>query len=76
LQQTGLLFVGDVKMSALDTRAAIHAADQHYLCPLALTGATRAQLPAWVQAAVDGQVALTEIALPTADGPPRLVGRG
>ena len=76
LQQTGLLFVGDVKMSALETRAAIHAADQYYLCPLALTGATAEQLPAWVQAARDGQVPLTEIALPTVDGPPRLVGQG
>jgi transposase len=76
LQQTGLLFVGDVKMSALATRAAIHAADQYYLCPLALTGATAEQLPTWVQAALDGQVPLTEIAVPTAEGPPRQVGRG
>lgn len=76
LAQTGLLFVGDSKMSALATRAALRAADQHYLCPLALTGDTGDQFPAWVTAAVTGQVALTEIALPTLDGPPRAVGYG
>jgi len=76
LAQTGLLFVGDSKMSALGTRAALRAADQHYLCPLALTGETGEQFPAWVTAAVTGQVAVTEIALPTLDGPPRAVGCG
>ena len=76
LQVVGLLFVGDAKLSALGTRAAVRAAQQHYLCPLALTGATGAQFPAWVAAAVEERVELTDIALPTGAGPPRAVGRG
>src|SRR5947209_7901884 len=34
LNRTGLLYVGDVKMSALGTRASIQAAGDFYLCPL------------------------------------------
>src|SRR5947209_2801775 len=34
LNRTGLLYVGDVKMSALGTRASIQAAGAFYLCPL------------------------------------------
>ena len=36
LEKTGLLFVGDCKMSAWATRVHIHASQQHYLTPLAL----------------------------------------
>jgi transposase len=36
----GLLFMGDSKMSALAIRAHIHHRNQHYLCPLAMTGNT------------------------------------
>jgi transposase len=32
--RTGLLYVGDCKMAALETRAAIQAAGDYYLCPL------------------------------------------
>jgi transposase len=48
LSATGLLFVGDCKMSALATRAFIHARAHHYLTPLALVGTTAKQMPAWV----------------------------
>jgi transposase len=34
LPQRNLLYVGDCKMSALDTRAGIHAGRDFYLCPL------------------------------------------
>jgi hypothetical protein len=34
----GLLFGGDCKVSALATQAHIAHQQQHYLCPLALTG--------------------------------------
>ncbi len=33
----GVLYVGDCKMGALDTRATIHDGDDYYLCPLAAT---------------------------------------
>jgi len=34
LRQRGLLYVGDCKMSALETRAGVHAGRDFYLCPL------------------------------------------
>ncbi len=34
IKQPGLLYVGDCKMAALDTRASIQAAGDYYLCPL------------------------------------------
>ena len=37
LQQRGLLYVGDCKMGALQTRAAVQAQGDYYLCPLAAT---------------------------------------
>ena len=51
---TGLLFVGDSKMSALATRAHIHRLEQHYLCPMAQTGETAKEMEAWIEAANSG----------------------
>jgi transposase len=48
LSQSGLLFVGDCKMSALDTRAHIAGHQHVYLSPLPLTGATAAAMEAWI----------------------------
>jgi transposase len=53
LQQRGLLFVGDCKMSALPTRAHLCAQEQYYLTPLALVGETAQQMPEWIQTGVD-----------------------
>ncbi len=48
LSASGLLFVGDCKMSALSTRAFLHARGHHYLTPLALVGTTQKQMSAWI----------------------------
>jgi transposase len=48
LTAVGLLFVGDCKMSALATRAFIHARAHHYLTPLALVGTTAQQMSLWI----------------------------
>ena len=40
LNKTGLLFVGDGKMSALETRAYLAKHQDLYLSPLPFTGAT------------------------------------
>ena len=49
---TGLLFVGDCKMSALETRAAIVGHHDLYLSPLPLTGATAEAMEAWISEGV------------------------
>ena len=52
LQTSGLLFVGDGKMSALDTRASLARHQDLYVSPVPLTGATAAAMDAWVTAGV------------------------
>jgi transposase len=55
LGRDGLLYVGDCKMAALETRAAIAAAGDFYLTRLPLTGEVAAQFAAWVEAALTGE---------------------
>jgi transposase len=52
VQTTGLLFVGDCKMSALDTRAYLVRHQDCYLSPLPLTGATAEAMDAWITTGV------------------------
>lgn len=52
LHKTGLLFVGDCKMSALDTRASLARHQDWYLSPLPLTGATAEAMDAWITVGV------------------------
>src|SRR5438309_3657408 len=49
LGRTGLLFVGDCKMSALASRAHLEAREQYYLTPLAQVGETAQQMPHWIE---------------------------
>jgi transposase len=77
LGQTGLLYAGDCKMAALETRAEIAANRDFYLTRLPLTGTVPAQFAAWVEAAVAGDRAskLTEIS--RGEGQEKeLLGRG
>src|SRR5882672_6365363 len=48
LSTSGLLFVGDCKMSALDTRGHIVRHQHVYLSPLPLTGATAEAMEVWI----------------------------
>jgi transposase len=54
LGQSGLLYSGDCKMAASETRAEIAANQDFYLTRLPLTGAVPAQFSAWVEAAIVG----------------------
>src|SRR5512135_2757922 len=75
LGQTGLLYAGDCKMAALETRAAIAANQDFYLTRLPLTGAVQAEFAAWVEAAVVGDQAATLIEIRRGEEP-ELIGRG
>ena len=48
LQRSGLLVVGDCKMSAFGIRSDLVSKRQYYLSPLPLTGATAKQMPQWI----------------------------
>ena len=50
LQTPGLLFVGDCKMSALETRPYLARHQDLYLSPLPLTGTTAEAMDAWITA--------------------------
>ncbi len=52
LKTTGLLFVGDCKMRALETRAYLARHQDWYLSPWPLTGATAEAMDAWSTAGV------------------------
>lgn len=52
LQKTGVLYVGDCKISALATRVHIRGLGNHYLAPLPLTGKTAEEMKSWIQEGV------------------------
>jgi transposase len=64
----GLLYVGDCKMVALETRAWIQAGGDFYMCPLAEVQLPPAMLEGYVEPAAMGQQALTRITRLTATG--------
>jgi len=68
--------VGDCKMSALSTRAAIHRAGQHYLTPLALVGEVPAQLEQWVTDALANQIGLHSVLIKDEKGAEKRLARG
>ena len=51
----GLLYTGDCKMAAFETRMDIAAHHDYYLTVLPLTGPTREQIASWIGAVVDGE---------------------
>lgn len=76
LGQRGLLYVGDAKMAALETRAAVQAGGDHYLCPLTAIQVPGEQLdallaPVWVE-----QQPLTAITREQPNGVPLVVAEG
>jgi transposase len=73
LGQTGLLYAGDCKMAALETRAEIAANGDFYLTRLPMTGEVSAQFTAWVEAALTGDPAANLVEIRIAD---ELIGRG
>jgi len=63
LGQTGLLYTGDCKMAALETRAEIAATGDFYRTRLPLTGEVAAQFTDWVEAALTGAAATKLVAI-------------
>jgi transposase len=53
--KTGVLYTGDCKMAAFETRADIVAHHDYYVTVLPLTGETRDQTDAWIGEIVDGE---------------------
>lgn len=49
LEQSGLLWVGDCKMSSLETRGLIHSQQHYYLAPLSRVGKVSGLIKQWVK---------------------------
>jgi transposase len=73
LNQPGLLYSGDCKMAALETRAEIAAKRDFYLTRLPMTGTVAARFAEWVEAAIDGEAVAKLIDLHRGE---ELLGRG
>jgi transposase len=76
IDEVGLLFVGDSKVSALDTRAHIQRLNQRYLCPLALTGKTAEEMRQWIEAANRGGFALQPVFVEDEQGKRKQLAEG
>ena len=61
LAATGLLYVGDCKMSALSTRSYIQQSHNFYLMPLSNVGDVPEQLDKWVEDGLSGRAKLVTL---------------
>ena len=49
LKKSGVLYVGDCKLSSFDNRLYIKGCKGHYLCPLPNTGDTARKMAGWIE---------------------------
>ena len=68
LNQPGLLFVGDVKMAAKETRSEIRAGGDFYLCPLSATQLKRDKMLELIEPVLQKPSLLTKIEYTKSDG--------
>jgi len=76
LNTAGLLYVGDCKMAALDTRASIQAAGDFYLCPLSALQVSADQLVRELAALRESSQPLIAVERTGADGQTRCIAQG
>ena len=77
LGKSGLLYVGDTKMSALETRATIVLGQDNYLMPLSMTGEVPVLLAEQLSLLANGQIELTAVYRPEKDDEePELLAEG
>ncbi len=72
----GLLYVGDCKMAARDTRARIAAPGDFYLCPLPQVQLAEGELDAALEAVWHGEQALSSVVREGPKGKPELIAEG
>jgi transposase len=76
LQRRGLLFVGDCKMAAHDTRAFIALAGDYYLCPLPQMQLGEGELEAALERVWSGEQELTSVFREDEHGKAKLIAQG
>ncbi len=76
LDEHGLLYVGDCKMAALDTRAYLQAQQDYYLCPLAASQMPDEVLEAYLKPVWAGDHPLTTVSREQEAGKPEQIAEG
>ena len=76
LRQPGVLYVGDCKMAALDTRASIQAHADFYLCPLSAVQVSSDWLTQELAALRARGETIIQVERTGADGQPRCIAQG
>jgi transposase len=76
LGRSGVLFVGDCKMAAFDTRAFIALSGDYYLCPLPQVQLAEGELEEALKQVWSGEQALSEVFREPAEGEPKLIAQG
>ncbi|ETW92742.1 MAG: hypothetical protein ETSY1_42335, partial [Candidatus Entotheonella factor] len=76
LGRSGLLFVGDCKMAAHDTRAFMALAGDYYLCPLPQVQLDEGELDEALERVYSGEQDLSEVFREQEQGDPVLIAQG
>src|SRR6266436_1855146 len=76
IKQPGLVYVGDCKMAALDTRASIQAAGDYYLCPLSALQVAPERLAQQVATLRESSQPLLTVERTGADGQTHCIAQG
>lgn len=76
LKQSGLLYIGDCKMSSIATRTHLVLGGDFYLCPLTAKQVSSEQLIEYLQPVWDAQQELTTINYDYADGKTKEIAEG
>ena len=73
LDRSGLLWVGDCKMSSIETRGLIHSQQHYYLAPLSRVGKVPGLIAQWVKQVRSGIMAGQEIIRVDSEGKSRQI---
>jgi transposase len=76
LDQRGLLYVGDCKMAARDTRAGIASGQDFYLCPLAQAQMPSEEIAAYLKPVLEARQLLHNVERLNSDGQIEIIARG
>jgi len=76
LEMQELLYIGDCKMAALETRAFVQAGHDYYLCPLSETQLPPEELACYLAPVRQGEQPLTPIYRHKADGKREMIAEG
>ena len=76
LDKRGLLYVGDCKMAAKETRAGIAGGQDFYLCPLSKVQMSPEEIARALKPVLEGRQSLQEVYQPDKQGENKLLARG